>query len=71
MSPLAPRVLMAWLLGAALLWLVIDNFDVSQARLLEIGVSILVVLGAVIVAAAICAGLWRAVRALAKRIGDR
>ncbi len=68
------RYLRTLLLGIAamgtLVWAAIEQFDIPPEEMLELFLASLLVLGVVIVAAAVVVALWQGLRYLLNRGGD-
>jgi drug/metabolite transporter (DMT)-like permease len=58
------RIFLAVAALAALVWVAMDQFDIPAAEMQTLFISTLLAVGLVIVAAALCAGLWIALRRL-------
>ena len=58
------RIFLAVAALAALVWVAMDQFDIPPAEIQTLFISTLLAVGLIIVAAALCAGLWIALRRL-------
>ncbi len=73
MSAASRRFYRKLLLGVAalgaLVWVVVDQFDIEWATMLELFLAVLLACGLIMLVAAVAAGVWMGLRRLGRRAG--